>query len=264
MLEHFDTWYSSKCKYHTSAQVSNERKREMGEKISLSISERTVHGKKVRSLRAKGITPGVVYGHGIEPMPIQADTGEVRRVVAQAGKHTPVHLTGAKRRIALIKDIEFDATKHGIVRHVSFHAVNADEPVHAEVPVHLLGIGESEAEKAGFVVLQAIDKAEVRALPADLPEALEADITTLATVGDRVTLGDIKLPSGVELVEHDTGRHDDDEEEEKPSITDLVVANVYEPAALEAANEAAAGEGINEEQVAVEGEQETGAETKES
>ena len=84
-------------------------------------------------------------------------------------------------------------------------------------------------------------------------------------MGDRVTLGDIKLPHGVELVEHDTGRHDDDEEEEKPSITDLVVANVYEPAALEAANEAAAGESTDEEQVTVEGEEtEESAETKES
>jgi large subunit ribosomal protein L25 len=265
LRELFDAWYTNKCKYHTSAQVSNERKRDMGEKISLSISERTVHGKKVRNLRADGITPGVVYGHGMEPMPIQADAGEVRRVVLQAGKHTPVHLTGAKRRIALIKDIEFDATKHGVVRHVSFHAVKADEPVHTEVPIHLLGVGESEAEKAGFVVLQAVDKAEIRALPADLPEALEVDITKLAGVGDRVTLGDIKLPHGVELVEHDTGRHDDDEEEEKPSITDLVVANVYEPAALEAANEAAAGESTDEEQVTVEGEEtEESAETKES
>ena len=235
----------------------------MGEKISLSISERTVHGKKVRNLRAEGIIPGVVYGHGMEPMPIQADAGELRRVVAQAGKHSPVHLTGAKRRIALIKDVESDPTRHGVVRHVSFHAVKADEPVTTEVPIHLLSVGESAAEKAGFVVLQAIDKAEIRALPADLPEALEVDIAHLAAVGDRVTLGDITLPSGVEFVEHDSGRHEEDEEEERPSITDLVVANVYEPAALEAANEAAGGESTDEEEVAVEGEEEQTEEKEE-
>src|ERR1044072_8054062 len=57
LRERFDAWYTNKCKYHTSAQVSNERKRDMGEKISLSISERTVHGKKFRNLRADGITP---------------------------------------------------------------------------------------------------------------------------------------------------------------------------------------------------------------
>ena len=231
----------------------------MGEKITLKIDERKVHGKKVKALRASGVTPGVVYGHGIEPLAIQADAGEVRRVVLEAGKHTPVHLTGAKRRIAMIKDVDYNHTKSGIVRHVSFHAVNADEPVNAEVPVHLVGVGESPAEKAGLVVLQAIDKIEVRALPGDLPEAIEIDITSLAEAGDRVTLGDAKLPTGVEFVERDSGRVED-EDEEKPTTADLVVANVYEPAALEAANESAAGDAADESEVESDTEAEPSAE----
>jgi len=223
----------------------------MGEKISLKIDERTVRGKKVRKLRQSGLTPGVVYGHGMEPIAVQAESGEVRRVVAAAGRHTPVSLTGAKRRIAMIKDVEYDPTKSGIVRHVSFHAVKADEPVNAEVPVHLTGLGESAAEKAGLVVLQAIDKIEVHALPMDLPEAVTVDITGLAEAGEKVTLGDAVLPKGVEFVEHDSGRAED-EGEEKPELTDLVVANVYEPAALEAANDAAAGEASDESEVEAE------------
>ncbi len=85
--------------------------------------------------------------------------------------------------------------------------------------------------------------------------AIEIDITALAEAGDKVTIGDAKLPENVEFVEHDSGHHDD-EEEEKPSVTDLVVANVYEPAALEAKNEAAAGDAEAESEVAVEGEAE--------
>ena len=227
----------------------------MGEKISLKIDERKVHGKKVKSLRQQGITPGVVYGHGMEPLAVQAEAGEVRRVVSAAGKHTPVNLTGAKRRIAMIKDIEWHPTKGGVIRHISLHAVKADEPVTAEVPVRLVGVGESAAEKAGLVVLQAIDKIEVKALPMDLPEAIEIDITSLTEAGDKVTLGDAKLPAGVEFVEHDTGHHEDDEEE-KPTVADLVVANVYEPAALEAANDAAAGDATDESEVAADGESE--------
>ena len=68
----------------------------MGEKITLKIDERSVHGKKVKNLRKEGLTPGVVYGHGMEPLAVQADAGEVRRVVAAAGRHTPVNLTGAQ------------------------------------------------------------------------------------------------------------------------------------------------------------------------
>ncbi|MGB4762836.1 MAG: 50S ribosomal protein L25 [Candidatus Saccharimonas sp.] len=226
----------------------------MGEKISLKLDVREVHGKKVRKLREQGLVPGVVYGHGLEPVAVQAEAGEVRRVVNAAGKHTPVNLTGAKKRIAMIKDITYDATKHGVIHHVSFHAVKADEPVHAEVPVRLVGVGESAAEKAGLVVLQAIDKIEVRALPMELPEAIEIDITSLSEAGEKVTLGDAKLANGVDFVEHDSGHHEDDEEE-KPSVADLVVASVYEPAALEAANEAAAGTVEDESEVVTAGEE---------
>ena len=115
----------------------------MGDKITLKVENRDVHGKKVKNLRKQGITPGVVYGPGMEPSAVQADSGELARVVREAGKHTPVMLSGAKKRIAMIKDVDYDATKHGVVRHVSFHAVKADEPVEAEVPIKLIGEGES-------------------------------------------------------------------------------------------------------------------------
>lgn len=222
----------------------------MGDKITLNIAAREVHGKKVRSLRQAGLTPGVIYGHGMEPLAIQADSSELRKVVAAAGKHTPVNLTGAKRRIAMIKDVEYSSTKTGLVQHVAFHAVNADEPVHAVVPLHLTGEGESEAERVGLIVLQSIDKLEVKALPMELPEALEVSILNLREAGDRVTIADIVLPKGVELVEHTDNRSSEEQEEdEHQSIKDLVVATVYEPSALAAANDAAAGDGSAEAEV---------------
>ena len=212
----------------------------MGEKITLNITKREVFGKKVRELRRQGITPGVVYGFGMEAMPIQAEAREVLRVYRAAGKHAPVQLAGSKRRIAMIKNVELNPIKSEIIRHISFHAVRTDEPVVAEIPIRLCGVGGSEAERAGLVVLQSLEKIEVKALPMDLPEALEVSISGLVKEGDRVTVGDIMLPAGVELIEHDDGREgtaDDD-----VTVKDLVIASVYEPDALAAANEAAAGE----------------------
>lgn len=212
----------------------------MGEKITLNITKREVFGKKVRALRRQGITPGVVYGFGMEAMPIQAEAREVLRVYRAAGKHAPVQLAGSKRRIAMIKNVELNPVKSEIIRHISFHAVRTDEPVVAEIPIRLSGVGGSEAERAGLVVLQSLEKIEVKALPMDLPEALEVSISGLVEEGDRVTVGDIVLPAGVELIEHDDGREgtaDDD-----VTVKDLVIASVYEPGALAAANEAAAGE----------------------
>lgn len=222
----------------------------MGDKVSLNIEARELQGKKVKTLRKQGLTPGVVYGADMEPLAVQADAQEVRKAVNEAGKHTPIHLTGAKRRIAMIKDIDFDPTKHGVVRHIAFHAVDANEPVVTNVSIRLVGEGESEAEKAGLIVLQALDKIEIRALPMELPEALEVSILGLKEPGDRVTVADITLPEGVEIMERDDGKAEDDDEE-RPKITDLMVASVWEPAALQAANEAAAGDAVDEADVEV-------------
>ena len=99
----------------------------------------------------------------------------------------------------------------------------------AEVPIRLVGEGESEAEKAGLVVLQAIETIEIKAKPADLPEAIEVSIVKLATTDDKLTLEQLELPRGVNFADNEQD-------------TSLVVANVYEPAALQAANDAAGGD----------------------
>lgn len=212
----------------------------MGNKIELKLEKRTLRGKKVAQLRRESIVPAVVYGPGVEPVNVQAPHNVLEKIYRQAGNHTPVHLTVAgKKRIAMIKDVEFDVVKHTI-NHVSFHAVKANEPVVAEVPIHLLDEGESEAEKAGLVILQALEKIEVRALPMDLPETLEISVNTLKEAGDKLTVGEIVMPSDVELVDNQAAPVDEDEEQ--PGVTDLVVASVYEPSALQAANEAAGGD----------------------
>ena len=224
----------------------------MGNKVTLVVAKRTVHGKKVKQLRKDGLIPAVVYGPGIEPMSVQITEPELKKVVKEAGKHTPVYLKGeSKNRITMIKDIDLDPVK-GVIRHVSFHAVKADELVTTDVAIRLVGEGESEAEKAGLIILQSLDRIEIKALPMDLPEALEVSIAHMKEEGERVTVASIKLPEGVEYVEHvEQKAHDDDsgDEEEAPSIRDLVVASVWEPGALQAANEAAAGDAEDESEV---------------
>lgn len=234
----------------------------MGDKITLSLEQRELHGKKVARLRKKGVTPAVVYGAGMEPAAVQAEAGEVQKVVRTAGKHTPVHLTlGTKKRIAMIKNVDSDPVK-GTVRHVAFHAVRQNKPVEAEVPIRLVGEGESAAERAGLIVLQTLEKLEVKALPLNLPEALEVSIVELAEPGDRVLVSDITVPEGVEIVDNDDGREGTEDDEQ--TIMDLVIASVYEPSALQAANEAAGGDAEDESEVQAEqgGEAEAVAEAK--
>ena len=207
--------------------------------IVLNLDQRTAEGKKVTKLRADGFVPSVVYGGKANPIATQSNAVDTLKAVRAAGKHTPVHLTiDGKKKLAIIKTIDFDPVKHTL-RHVAFHAIKQNEKIVTEVPIVLVGEGESAAEKAGLIVLQAIEKVEVRALPADLPESLEMSIAVLATDEDKLTLADITLPKGVEFA---------DAEQD----LDLVVANVYEPSALQAANDAAGGDA--EDATAVESE----------
>ena len=226
----------------------------MGDKITLKVTERTVHGKKVKALRRDGIVPAVVYGPGMEPMAVQVDQVLMGKVYTAAGKHAPVHLTiGDKKRIAMIKDVEVDNVKRRI-KHVSFHAVRQNKPIEAEIPIHLVGEGESEAERNGLIVLQTLEKVEVKALPLDLPDALEVSILHLKEAGERILVSDIKIPANVEIVDNDDGHGDeDDEDSEANDIFHRVVASVWEPSALQAQNDAAAGDA--EDVSAVEAEQ---------
>lgn len=225
----------------------------MGEKITLDLSAREVRGKKVARLRREGMMPAVVYGSGLDPIAVMAPVTLVSKVCSEAGKHHVVHLNiDGKRRIAMIKDVDLDPVKR-VIRHVSFHAVKQNEKVEAEIPVRLVGEGESAAEKAGLIVLQTIDRLQVSAFPMDLPDVLEVSIVKLAEPGDRLLVGDIEIPANVELVDHAAEQSSGDDEESH-SITELVVASVYEPSALQAANEAAGGDAEPEDAEAVDAE----------
>jgi large subunit ribosomal protein L25 len=142
----------------------------------------------------------------------------------------------------MIKTTDFDPVKRGL-RHVAFHVVKQNEEVETEIPVVVLGVGETPAEKAGLVVLTGATEVEVKALPNSLPDQLEVDGQKLAEVGDNLTVADIKAPKGVTIL----------------SDPELVVASTYEPSALQAANEAAGGDAEVGDESAVEAEE--GADT---
>ena len=197
--------------------------------ILLKLDERTAEGKKVAKLREAGFVPSVVYGGNTKPTMTQSSIADTNKVVYAAGKHTPVHIViDGSKKLAIIKSIDMDPVRHEL-RHVAFHTINQNDIITTEVPIVLIGKGESVAERAGLVVLQAIDSIEIKAKPADLPESLVLSIVDLATDDDNLTISDIKLPNGVSFADIDQDM-------------DLVIANVYEPSALQAANEAAGGD----------------------
>lgn len=197
--------------------------------ISISLQSRSVTGKSVKHLRREGTVPAVIHNHGKESVVVQGDYVALVKVWQRAGKHHPVNLkAGDKAYTALIKTVDFDPKKHQL-RHVVFNAVRANEKVEAAVPIHARyaeGNDSAPAERSGLIVLSHLDTVQVKAVPAKLPDALEYDAEKLVEVGDSVTVADLLVPADVEIV----------------TEPEHSIASVYEPSALQAANEAAAGE----------------------
>lgn len=193
--------------------------------VILQLDKRSVVGKKTAGLRASGFVPSVIYGGQEEPLTTQSSEVLTTKALRIVGRHTPLQLSvDGQKILAIVKNISLDPVKRTI-NNIEFQRISRDEVITTEVKIRLTGLGETPAEKAGLVILQAIELVEIKAKPLDLPEALDLSALSLETTEDKLTLADLVLPKGVEFanVEQDL---------------ELVIANVYEPGALQAANSA--------------------------
>jgi large subunit ribosomal protein L25 len=179
------------------------------------------------------MVPAVIHDHGKPSIVVMGAYTDMAKAYQKAGKHHPVSLqAGTEQYTALIKHADFDPKKHRL-RHVVFNAVKADEKVDAEIPVHIKfaeGNEATPAERAGLVVLHQLEAVEVEALPRDLPDALYFDGEKLVVAGDSATVADLVIPSGVTVKTDPTHP----------------LATVFEPSALQAANDAAGGDAEEE------------------
>lgn len=193
---------------------------------SLNLTKRELTGKKAKSLRAQGIVPSVVFG-GKEPILTQSEYVETDKAVRVAGYHSPIDLMiDGKKQMAMIKNVAVDPVKHMFIN-IEFQAIKADAVVEATAPITIVNYESSDASKAHLEILHVLEEVEVKAKPADLPEAIEVDASKLAAAGDRLTIADIVLPKGVEFAD-------------KEIDTEAVIANVYDPVAEAAERDAKA------------------------
>jgi large subunit ribosomal protein L25 len=149
-----------------------------------------------RRLRTEGRVPAILYGHGIDPQPITVDRKALRAALAhEAGLNALFALeVGGTRHLAMARQLQRDALKRS-VSHVDFVIVRRDEIVTVEVPVRL--VGEAEAvERADGMVEQQMFDITVNAKPADIPPAIEVDISGLE-MGEVIRVSDLTFPEGV-------------------------------------------------------------------
>lgn len=218
----------------------------MSDAITLDISSRDTLGKSVKRLRREGIVPAVIHDHGKQSLHIQAEFQSIVKAYQAAGKNHPVELVlDGKKYTTLIRSATFDPRKNSLT-HVVFNAVSANQKVEASVPVTPKFAEDNDAtpaERSGLIVLTQLNEVEVKALPKDLPNELFYDAEKLVLVGDQITVADLQVPTNV-VVETDV---------------DHVLATVFEPSALAAANDDAGGDAEAEDAAVVDSEHESGA-----
>lgn len=193
---------------------------------SITVTKREMLGKKVKKLRKEGILPANIYGKDVASVSVQVPTKEFEKVFKETGSTGLIELTlGSEKRPVLIHNVQYDYVTNLPV-HVDFYQVNLKEKIKAMVPVELVGEPKAVTEKLGLL-MQVINEVEVEALPADLPEHLEINVTHLAAIDDNVTVVDIKKPQGADILTPT--------DEMIAKITELVSKEAEEQAAAEAA-----------------------------
>lgn len=202
-------------------------------KHTLHAKSRTETGRKVKHLRLQGLIPANIYGKQVESTPVTLTEEEFVSVYGEAGESSLVEvaLDGSVRPV-LIHDVQ----RHPVTwktLHVELYQVNLKEKVQTKVPLSFIGESKAETDKIG-VVLKPLSEVEVEALPADLPEHIDVDISSLNAVGDELHVADIHAPSGVTILSDAT----------------LLVANVGELVSKEAEAQAAADVAVQAEATA--------------
>ena len=171
------------------------------EQINLSAELRTLTGRKVKKLRQQGILPANIFGNKITSTPIQVDLKDFQKIYKQAGETNIINLSlkgESKTRPVLVSNVHIDPVTDTPI-HVDFRQIDLTQKVTATVPVKLIGTAPAEEEN-GAVIVQIISELDVEALPTDLPDSLEIDISGLKQFGDFLSVKDIKIdPSKVKI-----------------------------------------------------------------
>ncbi len=216
-----------------------------GERVKLQVSEREKLGSaESRRLRKQGFVPGVLYGRS-KPHPISVPERELRRALTGAGGlHAILDVVLEGQRSthpSILKEYQQDKVRGGVI-HVDLHEVRLDQPIQATVVVQLIGGEDSPGVREGGVLSQVAREITVEALPMEVPEHVELDVSGMA-IGDTLRLADLGAYEGATFV--------DDPETVLATLT--MPTRVVEPEEELAEEEAAEGVEVPEGEEAPEG-----------
>src|SRR5436190_9432925 len=217
------------------------------ENSGLTVARREPAGSRAaRRLRRTGCIPGVVYGVGAEPVPFQVDVRELRLALAHSGAVMNLSVDGQPPAPVVVKEL----TRHpvsGDALHIDLLRVRLDKPIQATVALELAGAEDAPGAKEGGVLEHITREVTVEALPNDIPDAIEYDVSEMQ-INDTVMLESVRAPAKVAILGDPetvvaTLTPPRLQVEEEPEIEEEteVVGEGEEPAEGEAAAEGEAG-----------------------
>jgi large subunit ribosomal protein L25 len=171
----------------------------MMEKVVLKATKRTVTGKQVSQLRRAGQLPGVIYGHNIKPTAISLEAHSAGIAIPRLTSSSIVNIELDGKLIpALVREKQKNYIK-GTLTHVDFQAISLTEKIRTEVSIQFSGLAPAIKE-FNAIIVHSMSELEVEALPNDLPERIEVDLSGLAKIGDAIYVQDLSLPAAVTVL----------------------------------------------------------------
>lgn len=171
----------------------------MADTYTLDAQARTITGKKVNQLRVQGLVPAIIYGGKREPVTVQIPAKELTTTLMKAGGTHLIYINvEGSAHTVIARDVQRDILR-GDITHVDFMAVDATTRLTAEVRVHFVNESPAIITRQGILVLGG-GNLTIEALPADLVEQVEVDLSLLKSVGDSVHVRDLKLTPGLRVL----------------------------------------------------------------
>jgi large subunit ribosomal protein L25 len=187
----------------------------------IKLDKRELVGKKIKQLREQDVVPAVIYNSKSESTNVSIDKGTAVHLYKTATPTTilDIDLDGKEKK-AIVKNFDINPRTAQLL-HVSFFEVDPKARMDFTVPFTLKGVAPAVKNNIGILV-QVADTVRVRSKVDDLVSEIEIDVTGLEHPGQTISMEDIELPEGLQLI------HEDDSNMPIATITQLQKIEIIE------------------------------------
>lgn len=171
----------------------------MAETYTLDAESRSLVGKKVSQLRVKGLVPAVIYGARVEPVILQIPYRSLEIALRDAGGTRLININyGSSTQSVIAREVQRDILR-GTIMHVDFLAVDASTRITADIAIHLVGESPAAQTRIGELV-HLTQTLSIEAVPADLIDSIEVDISGLKEIGDAIHVRNLNINPNITVL----------------------------------------------------------------